>query len=253
MRRNGLAGRRKKAGAREPRLDWLRQPLASRCSDPRASRRMPPKASTSPSQRKETAQHMTQATEALVTAHDALIRKYPGRRVGNIIVTRLTDGYRVLLIDLPAQPAGSRALKSVTVTVSRQSDTIGEFDEAEVAATPYRYSEGPGRGDFAGRQAFDRARAALEGHETFDKEGMLTVELDPGRLPRDVSAAGFIENSPRFRLRVSGLDRYRDRSGGQGAGRGLMERRRRGPGQRRSRPRRVTPPGIRARRSRRPA
>ena len=126
--------------------------------------------------RDDTVQTMTEAARALLTAHDALDRRFPGRRFGNIVVEPTGDSYQVTLVDLPGVDPGKQTVGSGVVTVDRRSGEVTATKDVAVAVVPYQTLDLPGPA-ISGRQAFDAALAAIKGYETYDKHGKLTVEL----------------------------------------------------------------------------
>jgi hypothetical protein len=136
----------------------------------------PPEAPAPASDR--TGQRMTQSTAALVTAHDALMARFPGRKVGNIVVEPAPETFRVSLVDLPVE-GGPAAAGTVIVLVDRKSGEVREVAESRLPSMPDVSGRVP-LATISGRQAFDSALVAIKGHETYDKEGKLTVELVAG-------------------------------------------------------------------------
>jgi hypothetical protein len=117
---------------------------------------------------------MTTASAALATAHDAVVKASPGRRIGNITVDPVGENFEVVLIDLPVP--GRPDVGGSKATVNRRSGTVAAIAPATVPQSPY------GAGDIkataiSGRQAFDSAVIALKGNENYDKEGRLTIEF----------------------------------------------------------------------------
>lgn len=119
---------------------------------------------------------MTQATQALLTAYEAMQKEKPDRKIGNILVEPAGDHYRVLLIDLPKKGQGKDVPSGVRIVVDRESGAVTRVEEMVLQKTPYLTSEVPSA-IISGRRAFELGLAALKGYESYGKEGKLTVEL----------------------------------------------------------------------------
>jgi hypothetical protein len=133
-----------------------------------------PSAVPAPAGAREMKTAMTTASDALVTAYEAVVKENPRRRIGNITVDPTVENFEVVLIDLP-EASGSNVGGS-SVTVSRRAATITAVKRITVALSPYGGGE-INATTISGRQAFDSALTALKGYENYDKEGRLTVEF----------------------------------------------------------------------------
>jgi hypothetical protein len=130
---------------------------------------------TTANSRDDTVRTMTDAAQALTTAHDTVGKQFATRRFGNIVVEPATDRYQVSFIELP-RPGQDRKLSRSVVSIERRSGRVVDVTDLPLPADPYQALDIPDA-TITGKQAFDAAVAAIKGYETYDKEGRLTVEL----------------------------------------------------------------------------